>query len=58
MNNSQMQQLIDENCRSRRNRELLKARLIDGEKIKDLAEKYDLSERQIKNIVKKFRESL
>lgn len=58
MNNSQMQQLIDENCRSRRNRELLRERLIDGEKIKDLAEKYDLSERQIKNIIKRFRESL
>ena len=58
MNNSQMQQLIDENCRSRRNRELLRERLIDGEKIKDLAEKYDLSERQIKTIVKRFRESL
>lgn len=55
MSNSELSAFIDEWCRSKRNRDILKERLIDGVKISDLAEKYDLSERQIKNIVKKFK---
>ena len=55
MKNSEMEHLINEYCSSRRNREILYDRLIDGEKITDLADKYELSERQIKNIVKKFK---
>ena len=55
MKNSEMELMINEMCSSRRNRLILHDRLIDGEKIADIAEKYELSERQIKNIVKKFK---
>ena len=55
MSNSELSAFIDEWVTSKRNRELLKERLIDGIKIADLSEKYELSERQIKNIVKKSR---
>lgn len=55
MKNSEMEHNINELCSSRRNRELLHDRLIDGEKIADIAEKYELSERQVKNIIKKFK---
>ena len=55
MKNSEMEYLINELCNSKRNRELLKERLIDGIKISDLAEKYELSDRQVKNIIKKFK---
>jgi Mor family transcriptional regulator len=58
MSNSELSAFIDEWCRSKRNRDILKERLIDGVKISDLAEKYELSERQIKNIIKKFRQLL
>lgn len=55
MKNSELSAYIDEWCANKRNREILKERLIDGVKVSELAEKYDLSERQIKNIVKKFK---
>ena len=58
MKNSELSAFIDEWVPSKRNREILKERLIDGIKISDLAEKYELSDRQIKNIVKKFRQLL
>lgn len=58
MSNSELSAFIDEWCCSKRNRDILKERLIDGVKISDLAEKYELSERQIKNIIKKFRQLL
>ena len=55
MSNSELSAFIDEWVTSKRNREILKERLIDGIKISELAEKYELSERQIKNIIKKFK---
>lgn len=55
MKNSELSAFIDEWVPSKRNREILKERLIDGIKISDLAEKYDLSDRQVKNIIKKFK---
>lgn len=55
MKNSELSAFIDDMVPSKRNRELLKERLIDGIKVKDLALAYDLSERQVKNIVKKFK---
>lgn len=55
MSNSELSAFIDEWVQSKRNREILKERLIDGIKISELADKYELSERQIKNIVKKFK---
>jgi Mor family transcriptional regulator len=58
MKNSELSAFIDDMVPSKRNRELLKERLIDGIKVKDLALAYDLSERQVKNIIKKFRQLL
>jgi Mor family transcriptional regulator len=58
MSNSELSAFIDEWCSSKRNRDILKERLIDGIKISILAEKYELSDRQIKNIIKKFRQLL
>lgn len=58
MKNSEIELMINEYCSSKRNREILHERLIDGVKISELSEKYELSERQIKNIVKKFRQLL
>ena len=56
MSNSELSAFIDEWVPSKRNRDILKERLIDGIKISILAEKYELSDRQIKNIIKKFKE--
>ena len=58
MSNSELSAFIDEWVTSKRNREILKERLIDGIKISELAEKYELSDRQVKNIIKKFRQLL
>ena len=55
MSNSELSAFIDEWVPNKRNREILKERLIDGIKISDLAEKYELSDRQVKNIIKKFK---
>ena len=58
MSNSELSAFIDEWVPSKRNRDILKERLIDGIKISDLAEKYELSDRQVKNIIKRFKEIL
>ncbi len=58
MSNSELSAFIDEWVPSKRNRDILKERLIDGIKISILAEKYELSDRQIKNIIKKFKQRL
>ena len=49
--NSQVAAVIDEYIHKKRNRELLKMRYIDGLTFEELAEKFDLSVRQTKNIV-------
>lgn len=48
---SEMQKLIDEYIFNDRDRKILKRRLIDGVCFDPLAEEFDLSVRQIKNIV-------
>ena len=55
MSNSELSAFIDEFVNSKRNRDILKERLIDGIKISELSEKYELSERQVKYIIKKFK---
>lgn len=45
--------LIREHVHNERNREILKRRLIDGRTYEQLAEEFDLSPRQVKNIVYK-----
>ena len=51
--NSQIEKAIDEHIHSERNRMILKRRYIDGIHIEPLAEEFDLSPKQIKNILKK-----
>ncbi len=51
--NSQIEAAIDEYVHNERNRMILKRRYIDGIHIEPLAEEFDLSTKQIKNIIKK-----
>ena len=51
--NSQIEQLINEWVHSERDRSILKRRLIDGICYEPLAEEFDLSAKQIRNIVYK-----
>ena len=53
---SQLENLIDEwivGKNAERNRKILKRRYIDGVKYEDLADEFELSVRQVKNIVYK-----
>ena len=56
--NSQIKGLIDEYIHSERDREILRRRLIDGICYEPLAEEFQMSVRQIKNIVYKLEEKL
>lgn len=58
MDNSEIERLIDERIHSERNRKILKKRLCDGIHFAPLAEMFDLSERQVKNIVYKAQKEL
>lgn len=49
--NSEISMIIDEHIHSERDRKILKRRYIDGICIEPLAEEFDLSPRQIKNII-------
>ena len=51
--NSQIAEIIDEHIHSERDRNILKRRYIDGICIEPLAEEFDMSPRQIKNIIYK-----
>lgn len=55
---SELSHLIDEWVFSERDRAILKRKLIDGICYEPLAEEFDLSVRQIKNIVYKSEEKL
>ena len=54
--NSQIEAIIDDYRHSDRDRSLLKSRLIDGLTHEKLAEKYDLSVRQVKRLIYKKQE--
>jgi DNA-directed RNA polymerase specialized sigma24 family protein len=53
VSNSELSILIDEWIKSERDRAILKRRLIDGICYEPLAEEFDLSVRQVKNIIYK-----
>lgn len=53
VSNSELAILIDEWIKSERDRAILKRRLIDGVCYEPLAEEFDLSVRQVKNIIYK-----
>lgn len=56
--NSRMIELISEYIHSERDRAIMKRRLIDGITFERLAEEFDMSVRQIKNIVYKLQAQL
>lgn len=56
--NSQISSVIDEHIHHALHRQMLKDRLIDGMTYERLAEKYDLSTQQVKNIVYKAMDRL
>ena len=56
--NSQIKLLIDEYIHSERDRAILKRRLIDGICYEPLAEEFDISVRQCKNIIYKGQSNL
>lgn len=56
--NSQIRSLIDEYIHSERDRAILKRRLIDGICYEPLAEEFDISVRQCKNIIYKAQDRL
>lgn len=58
LSRSQIEALIDEWILNERDRKILKRRLIDGICFEPLAEEFDLSERQVKNIVYKGEQKL
>lgn len=58
ISNSEIDYLIDQWIRNKRDRAMLKDRLIDGMTYERLAEKYDLSTQQVKNIVYKAMDRL
>lgn len=56
--NSRIREIIGEWIHSERDRRLLERRLIDGVAFERLAEEFDMSVRQTKNIVYKAQEQL
>ena len=58
LSRSEMEHLIDEWILNERNRKILKRRLIDHVCFEPLAEEFDLSVRQVKNIVYRSQEKL
>lgn len=52
--NSQLEHVIDEYIHSERDRKIMKRRLIDGICYEPLADEFDMSVRQMKNIVYKL----
>lgn len=51
--NSEITRVINEYIHNERNRNLLKRRYVDGITLESLAEEFDLSVRQVKNIIYK-----
>lgn len=58
LSRTEIETLIDEWIRNERNRAILKRRLLDGITYESLAEEFDMSVRQVKNIVYKSEERL
>ena len=56
--NSRIREIIAEYVHSERDRRILERRLIDGITFERLAEEFDMSVRQVKNIVYKLQEHL
>lgn len=55
---SQVEFLIEEYIHNKKHREMLKARLIDGDTYEEIAENFDYSVRQTKRIIYKAQDKL
>lgn len=58
---SQLEHLIEEwviGANSKRNKEIIRDRLIEGIELRDLAHKYDLSETRVKTVIRTFRRTI
>lgn len=58
LSRSELEYLIDEYIFNERDRAILKRRLLDGICFEPLAEEFDLSVRQVKNIIYKHEKSI
>jgi hypothetical protein len=58
LDNSEIERRINERIHHERNRRILKRRLIDGICFEPLAEEFEMSVRQIKNIVYRCSETV
>lgn len=56
--NSRIREVIEEWIHSERDRRILERRLVDGITFEQLANEFDMSPRQMKNIVYKLQEQL
>ena len=56
--NSQVRRIIEDFIHSERDRRLLSRRLIDGITIERLAQEFELSPRQVKNILRKGEDTI
>ena len=55
LSRKELEELIDQWIHNERNRRIMRRRLIDGVRFEQLAEEFDLSVTQVKNIVYKGR---
>lgn len=58
LTNSELADLISEHIHSERDRQILKLKLIDGYTYEKIAEKFEMSPRYIRSLVKKLTERL
>lgn len=56
--NDEIEYIIDQVTHSSRNRAILKRKLIDGITFEKIGEEFDLSTKQVKNIVRKSEEDV
>lgn len=56
--NSQIKEVVNEYVHNKKHRDILLSKYIDGLTYEQLGEMYDLSDRQVKNIVYKYQEIL
>ena len=58
MDNSDLARNINERIHKKRDREILAAKLIDGETYEAIAERFDMSPRGVKYLVKRHRNTI
>ena len=56
--NSRIRELIAEHIHSERDRRIMERRLVDGVTFEKLAEEFEMSDRQVRRIVYRFKDEL